>query len=218
MNKKFIIAFLLLTLVCWAIHELTHHLVGWLACGEFGYLTFNKFWQKNCYPAELIAVAAGPLVSYILIWAGLLLLLKSKRYNLLGYSLILASGPFARLIAGFTKGDESNFGTAGILISIFLTLPPLIFAYQVIANKNRMLVFLYFLIILPIILVAPIILFDNFFLVPALTAEKQTGNTLISAIFGIPIIILVFYFAVFIIFFTRYLKYLLPDFKNNNGG
>lgn len=207
LKNNFVIAFLLLTFLLWAAHELTHHLTAGIICGEFGYMTFNKFWQKNCYPAELIAVAAGPLLSYALMWTGMFLILKSKKYNLFGLALIFAAGPLARLFSGFTKGDESNFGSAGIFFSFLLTLPPLIAAYRVIANKRRFLVFLCFSLVLPLIFILPIILLDNWLVVPIIKMGRETGVFSMPLILGAPFIVLFFYATAVVIFFNKYFNY-----------
>lgn len=211
LKTNFIIAFLLLTFLLWGAHELTHHLVAGVICGEFGYLTFNKFWQKNCYPAELIAVAAGPLLSYALMWTGMFLVLKSKKYSLLGLALIFATGPIARLFSGFTRGDESNFGFVGTLFSLLLTLPPLIIAYQTIANKKRFFVFLYFFLALPFFLVLPFIFLDNWLVIPMIKMGQKTGIFPLPLVSGIPLIIIFFYTLAATIFFSKYLNYFFPQ-------
>ncbi|PKP61614.1 hypothetical protein CVT91_02540 [Candidatus Atribacteria bacterium HGW-Atribacteria-1] len=145
LNRGFVIAFLLLTLLCMQAHEFAHHIVGGISCGEFGYMTFNHFWTiEGCsFTGSALAVAAGPLLSYTLMWIGMFLLLKSKRYELLGFCLIFANLPLGRVFFG---ADERHAGIIiGTLFAILLVLPPLITAYRYIKNKQRLFVFVFFL-------------------------------------------------------------------------
>ena len=110
-NTNFIIAFLILLFLLMQIHQLLHHAAGGILCGKVGYLTFDR----HHYSEDLsdsgykIATIIGPLLShYTAIWIGFILL-TSKRFNLLGFSLIFASLPFARL-AAVNGGDERFYG------------------------------------------------------------------------------------------------------------
>jgi hypothetical protein len=214
MQKNFIVAFFLLLILCWGAHELTHHFVGRLVCGSFGYMTFNRLWTKDCFPVELIAIAAGPLLSYSLMWLGLFILLNSNKYVLFGYALIFANGPGARLITSFIGGDESYFGTFGTLVAFFLTLPPLIIAYKSIKNRRRLFIFIYFFLVLPSLVVIPIVLLDNFIFIPIIERGRETYNFSTPVMFGIPLLVLVFYLAIFAIFSIKYFYYLLPRQQN----
>jgi hypothetical protein len=90
-NINFIIAFAILLFLLMQMHQLLHHVVGGILCGKVGYLTFDRhhFSTDLSDSAYKIATILAPLFShYLAMWIGLFLL-ADKRFNLLGFSLIL---------------------------------------------------------------------------------------------------------------------------------
>src|SRR5450755_3190935 len=88
-NINFIIAFVLLLFLLMQMHQLLHHVVGGILCGNVAYLTFDRhhFSTDLSDSAYKIATIAGPLFShYSAMWIGLFLL-GNKRFSLLGFSL-----------------------------------------------------------------------------------------------------------------------------------
>lgn len=165
------LAFLSLMFVVMEAHELTHITVARFICGCWG--VRNSFIWEICagcqqqHPLSLLATLAGPIFSYILIWSGRSMLKHGERYSYrsLGFSLIFANLPFARLFtAALGKGDEITFvstlldpkktGILGAISHVFgffivflATIPPLITAYKSIGNKARIWYFVGLLII-----------------------------------------------------------------------
>ncbi|HEV2799151.1 MAG TPA: hypothetical protein VGW12_01570 [Pyrinomonadaceae bacterium] len=157
---SYLLAFLLLEFTCMQAHELIHHLTGRLVCGAWGTMTFNLFYlAPECFETKKIALLstfAGPALSYFLMWAGMLLVLKN-RGGLFGLSLIFANLPFARFISVvMARGDEMLIGRRLIgegaypLVLgavVLILLPPLLVAQKAIANKRRWSIFLSFLLL-----------------------------------------------------------------------
>jgi hypothetical protein len=165
-NINFIIAFVILLFLLMQMHQLLHHVVGGILSGKVGYLTFDRhhFSSDLSGLAYKIATISAPLFShYIAMWIGLILL-ADKRFNLLGFSLIFASLPVARL-AAVNGGDEKFYGlwicqffgfdlsyapVISLIVILFIIVPPVIVGFISIANKRRLIIFLSFL-ILPLV-------------------------------------------------------------------
>jgi len=136
---------------------------------------------------------SGPALTYGLAWFGMLLL-RSPKYKLFAYALIFASFSHLRFIQTLTgRGDElilaqQWFGItsrAAVAVIVFLIgLPPIIAAFRAIANRRRVLVFIFsWLLPLPLLFV---MLFGNQFLFGA-NGDEIRG----AAILGIALIVFV---------------------------
>ncbi|REA63529.1 hypothetical protein DSL64_03540 [Dyadobacter luteus] len=163
-TPKFTVTFLALVFMLHEAHEIAHTAVGRLICGCWGERDFNVWGVcEGCpeqNPLAVLATFAGPVFTFSLIWMGTRMLAsaRSERQRTLGFSLIFANLPFARLLgAGLKGGDEvwglntllNNSSAAWILafVLIFLILFfPLSTAYKAISNKRKTLWFLLFLI------------------------------------------------------------------------
>ena len=95
-------AFFALTICAGELHEQVHITTGYFICGGYGARDFNV-WRtvEPCAAPSLafLATLAGQLWSYLLMWtgAGLLLKAKSVEYKTIGFSLVFAPLPFARI-------------------------------------------------------------------------------------------------------------------------
>ena len=173
LNFKFITAFMALTFVLGEAHEIVHTTVGRIICGCWGLRDFNNWGIcESCNnPFALWATVAGSVFTFIIIWLGYLMIKKSVSENnkILGFSLIFAPLPFARILNALLGiGDEitvlnkllNNHTLAwiiGLIGILLITLFPLIKAYKIIENKNKISWFLLFLFV-PTILYILIIL------------------------------------------------------------
>lgn len=160
---RFLVSFLLLEFICLQGHEIIHHLTGRVICGAWGTMTFWIFTLPGtCFetnPYALLATAAGPALSYFLMWAGMLILLRTG-HSLLGFSLIFANLPFARFITvAINGGDEMVIarnligeGSRPVILTltVLILLPPLINAFRSIKNHRRLLILAGFL-VLPVL-------------------------------------------------------------------
>lgn len=233
LNRGFIISFFLLLFLLMQAHQLLHHAIGGILCGQVGYLTFDRHsYAEGLSPSGIVvATIPGPLVNYIAMWIGLLLLLRSGRYPLLGFSLIFASMPFARVFAS-QGGDEKLFGLwinqlfglgdkyapiIGLLVVLLIIVPPLIVAYNSIGNKRKLRIILAFL-FLPIVLYFVFCFFpDHAFLVPVVKETIKTGTSptpLVSLFWGLPLVLIIAIISSTMLFFGKYVQYLLPTNAN----
>jgi len=217
-NRNFAIAFLLLMFLCLQAHEFAHYIVGMFLYPGPKYLTFAYVWGVDAYTeVRLAETAAGPLLTYALTWIGMFLLLKYRKYALFGCSLIFANVAFDRIVFGAFIGDEHDIGEfighpfAVFFFIILLVLPPLLIAYKSIKNKRKLLVFFSFL-ILPVLAKGFIIMPDTYFLFNPIMGNESTFP--IPLVFGIPIIVIIVDVIVLVLFFGKYVQYLLPE--NNN--
>jgi hypothetical protein len=154
---------------------------------------------------------SGPSLTYGLAWLGMFLL-RSPKYKLFAYALIFASFAHLRFIQTLTgRGDElilaeQWFGISNqaivALIVFLIGLPPIIAAFRVIANRQRLLVFICsWLLPLPLLF---LMLFGNQFLFGSSGNEIQGGSLL-----GISLIVFItdlIASGLWIVFGPRYLR------------
>jgi hypothetical protein len=114
LSWKFLFAFFALTICTGELHEQVHIQTGWLVCGGYGARDFNA-WKTaaDCAaPAwSFLATLVGPLWSFAVMWTGAFLLMKAKslNYKTIGFALIFAPLPFARIFTALMGGgDEKN--------------------------------------------------------------------------------------------------------------
>ena len=171
LSLGFVLAFIALRHVFHELHEFAHMIAGALSCGEFGSRDFNRVaaLPSSCNVTtsiNFITTFAGPMVNYITIWLGALIIGRSRSPRTVswGLCLVFASLPLARLITAlFGGGDELGFArdyfanplVARIVVSllIFAVLAyPLRTAYGALrAARHRVWLFLGFL-VLPMLL------------------------------------------------------------------
>ena len=196
LNWQYLAAFLLLEFICMQAHVIIHHLTGSLVCGEWGAMTFTVFTLSgNCFetnPLALLATAAGPALSYFLMWTGMFFLLRGEQ-SLFGFSLIFANLPFARFVTVLMKGGDEMVIARRFLgdeswaiilcLTVLMLLPPLATAFKSIGNRRRWLIFSVFL-LLPL-------LFDGVLkrvlLEPLINRWEMTA----TPVFGIPLFIVI---------------------------
>jgi hypothetical protein len=152
---KFLLALFALTICTGEIHEQVHIQTGRIICGGYGERDFNVWGTAaDCAaPAwKFLATLAGPLWSYAVMWTGAFLLLKAKSatYKTIGFALVFAPLPFARIFtAVMGGGDEKvvlraflendlSLGATKILAAIIVTticLPPILIAWRSVRNR-----------------------------------------------------------------------------------
>ena len=207
--------FLLLAFLCYEAHQLTRHIVGAVLCGGFGSMTFAvTITRQPCLFPTLVTLS-GPLLTYGLAWAGMVLL-RSSKYRLFAYALIFASFAHLRFVQNLTgRGDElilaeGWFGISSRLVVALLVfvigLPPILAAYRIVANKRRGLIFagswLLPLVVLFILLVGNAILYGQ-------NGDQIHGTSLL----GIPLLVLIIDLAAVVIF----IRSGLPELISNNA-
>jgi hypothetical protein len=230
----FVVAFIALRHLFHELHEFSHMIVGRVICGVWGTRDFNnvhpmsKEWYEAGFNHTLVGLE-GPMINYIAIWLGAILISTAKSSSRLSWGLILifASLPFARIITAlFGGGDE--FGVArtwisnpmaarviNIAVILSILIYPLYTAFTALyVKKNKGWYFVGFL-ILPMLLEGMVVLlFFNYLL--------KMGVLNDSWWMGSPIlvwIVLLVMFGVFI-FSARYIKSLsinVDEIKNNGS-
>ena len=102
---------LALVALCWLAsfaHEFTHHLAGLVLCGPGGRMSLSLFaLADGCDARWPWTTAAGPALSYVLMWAGMVLVLRG-RAPWWGFALVIANKPLLRLLTAATGGGDEG--------------------------------------------------------------------------------------------------------------
>ena len=111
---KYCIAFYCMIMLYTTLHELIHHVSGYLICGDWGYKSFNYFstacegTRKSWY-----ATYTGPLFSFAMMYVGAFLLKNEhssyKRH--LGFAMIFAQLPLQRMLMPFFRMNDEYIAT-----------------------------------------------------------------------------------------------------------
>jgi len=168
---KYLLAFYCLIMLWASLHEMIHHFSGWILCDfQFGYKTFNYF-ETACEGTRisLLATYTGPILNFAVMWWGASILRNGttdlRRH--LGFALIFAQLPLQRMLMPFFNGNDEYYASTqlfgdSIWIKIIVLIliwaacvPPLITAFKSIANKRRVLWFLWYLVLFPYLLWGP---------------------------------------------------------------
>ena len=133
-----------LSWLCLGAHELAHHLTGRIVCGAWGGMALATFTLPEACPdsAAWLAALAGPILSWLLIYAGMAL------RGPLGLFLIFANLPLARIVTVATGGGDERiigralFGEAlafpaMVAATMALALPPLVLAWRRLPRRHR---------------------------------------------------------------------------------
>ncbi len=201
LNGKSLLAFFLLLLLLAESHELAHIFTGYAFCGCWGERDFNVWGLcagcRDENPWAIAATFAGPIFTFSLIWLGRHWLKgQNARKQILGFVLIFANLPFARIFTALMGGGDEVYGlnvllgnegnwpiiwSVGLLIVLALAIPPLLTAWKAIANPRKWAYFLGFL-ILPMI-VAMVVIFIG------LNGLLAKGVLATPLIWGTPVLI-----------------------------
>jgi hypothetical protein len=223
-SLRYIIAFLLLTLVMLELHETVHIITGRIICGAWGSRDFNVWGLcEGCeiaHPYYWIATLSGPLFSFLLIWLGMFWLISTSiKKQALGFALIFANIPLGRISqAMMGSGDEmvvvrhllkASFDHTQIVwicsvILLVLGLPPIIKAWRIIANKYAWLYVLGFL-TLPLVFILSYVL-------TGLNALLNSGFLASQLVMGTPLLITLHTLLVLVLLSLTY-KNLFSSYK-----
>jgi hypothetical protein len=148
-HLRLIAPLFLLTYVAMQAHELTHHFAGRLVCGCWGVMTFHQFsLPVSCLQtnAWLWSTAAGPSLSYLLMWIGAAMVMLSPRFRVAGAVLVFANLPMARFVTFMTgHGDEMVIarilGGRPLMIAVgvlccALVIPPVVIASRIFEKRR----------------------------------------------------------------------------------
>jgi hypothetical protein len=154
-----------------SLHELIHHFSAYLICGDWGYKTFNYF-STACEGERksIYATYTGPLFNFIVMWVAAWNLKNSKSdyKKQIAFALIFAQLPLQRMITPFFQLNDEYYATVQLfgatpyvywmvlLIIWIICVPPLNVAYQSIQNRRKLIWFLFYLTLFPLIIWGPI--------------------------------------------------------------
>lgn len=109
-------------------------------------MSLNRFVVAGDCAAWPVSTAAGPALSYLMMWLGAWLL-RTGRKPLLGFALVVAYIPFLRLLtAAMGGGDEGvlmrllapdSGRWLALALVLALTMPPLLSCWRALANRRR---------------------------------------------------------------------------------
>lgn len=199
-------AIILLCMICMRAHEYAHIVSTVIQGSAFT----SSFLSVNPSGGNRIASSiAGPLLTYLLMWTGLILLLRSDTSKRKGFELIFASSPVTRMTGyGFTIPGRDELAAARALhiadpiaaaIVWGIVLPPLVFAFFSMESRHRILWFLSFFIALPIVSAIPMEA-GNLVLLESLKHSHFITSALASLFHGIPFIVLLFDVTITVLF------------------
>jgi hypothetical protein len=175
-------------------HEFTHHASGALVCDGVGRMSLSLFANDaECGTRWPWTTAAGPALSYLLMWVGLAWIIAAARRGRdpwWGFALVIANKPFLRLLtAGMGGGDEGvlwdlAFPVAGRWLAtatvLALSLPPMWACWRALAPRHRGRVFTAAF-VLPMLPLLPVPFVDR-----AVYGAWIDGTQALPAAFGVP--------------------------------
>jgi hypothetical protein len=200
LSFPFVIAFIALRHLFHELHEFSHMIVGRAICGVWGTRDFNnvhpmsKAWYEAGFNNTLVGLE-GPMVNYIAIWLGAILIRTAKTSSRFSWGLVLifASLPFARFFTALVGGGDemgvarnwisnpmlARVTTIAVILSILIY--PLYTAFKALyVKKNKGWYFAGFL-ILPMLLEGTVVLlFFNYLLkIGILNVQNIMGSPLL---------------------------------------
>ena len=212
MTWKYPVAFLALNGVISELHEQAHITIGRIVHGCYGPRDFNV-WQTCAEGVQQLPFAAslaGPVFSYSVMWLGVWLLLRGATLHSrsIGFSLIFAPTPFARIFtAVMGGGDEKVFfstlagdalAPASVRILALLTvlafcLPPIVIAWRAIEHRWRTWIIAGFCVLPLVVIMAYKFKFLNGLLHDGVLATPVIIGTqpLVLLVFGVMLVITV---------------------------
>ena len=215
----YVLTFLALTFVMHEAHEIVHTSIGRIICGCWGQRDFNVWGLcDSCEtnPYGILSTLAGPVFTFIMVWYGSSLLDKNNHQKAVGFSLIFANMPFARIFNPmFGGGDEvvvvnsllDNWNLSRIIVFILIisiVAYPLFKAYKQIENKYKIGWFLMFL-LLPMV-------FDLLIVLGVMNTLLEKGVLNEYWILGSPVLVTIWTGMVTLIYFlTRKNIYKLTE-------
>jgi hypothetical protein len=156
LTPKNSIALLFLSFIMQETHELAHTSVGRLICGCWGKRNFNVWTLcKGCSdeePLSILATYAGPAYSFLVIWTGFFLLLKSSvKLKSVGFALIVSTMPLSRILTPIFGGGDEVFALnshwnnhtlawiVAVIAVLALAIPPVVKIWNTIKNRRKLL-------------------------------------------------------------------------------
>jgi hypothetical protein len=162
LNFRYLIAFLLLSLLVQEAHEIAHMLLNGMlqVCSGTRYFLYWEMCDADNKSSFAALALIGPFVNFILMAIGFLFLSNASGLakKSIGFTLIMAANPLQRLQALIFRGSDEIaafkkiFGPvepikgiavmAGLLLTLVFVVPALFRAWTTAKQKNALLIFL----------------------------------------------------------------------------
>jgi hypothetical protein len=199
LSVRALVAIVLLSVICLRAHEYSHIAAVVLQGG-----TFTTSFAK-VYPSpgdnRVVTFIAGPLLTYVVMWTGLVLLLTSHNGKRNGFELIAATVPLFRMVGRVSPhipGSDELFISRSLHIAdpfaaaivLAILVPPLVFAYFSIDSRFRARWFLFFFVALPMMSLIVVSGLGEFCILGIVKSHTFAGTPLAAMFHGIPVIVL----------------------------
>lgn len=149
-TPRWLVAVAFLALVAHEGHELVHTATGRFLCGAWGARDFNA-WSLAPGCDTWVPTLAGPLLSWLAMWTGVLLLASTAEpRRWVGMALVFAPNPLGRLLPALLGGGDEGvlartwLGHGGpaaralvLLEAAIIVVPPLLVAWRALPEKRR---------------------------------------------------------------------------------
>jgi hypothetical protein len=202
---RYLLGFLALIFFVHECHDWAHFIAARIICDCWGLKSFDNWTLcSDCTASSHLQVwiwFAGPLVTYFIVWLGWWLMSRDKTTSQqsLGFCLVFAAIPFARILAAATGGGDETFGLrqlfqhddksnsrtvalSALLLVLLLTLPALLKALMRLRDwKERLILF-------PIFLVLPLLI--DKWVYAGLNKLSSTGFLGYESLPGVSILVL----------------------------
>ena len=149
LTPAYLLGFFALVFLIHEIHDWAHFILSATYCGCLGNRAFDSWTVCNtCVTsgsALALAIMAGPMVNYIIIWSGWAMMHpeNTPEKQSMGFSMVFAALPFPRIMGALAGGGDETWAlrqlfqrangsnhyfvaAAGLLIVLALCLPALI--------------------------------------------------------------------------------------------
>ena len=224
-SAAFLVAFVAMRHILHELHEFGHMTAARLLCGGWGTRDFNNVASipSGCNVTtgiDLAVALAGPMVNYVGVWVGVLLIRSGRTTSKTtwGLALIFACLPFARLFTAMIGGGDemgvarAYFANPALARAVCIAVVAAVLAYPLwtawqalVGARRRFWLFIGFLILPMLLEGAVILLFFNYVL-----KQHVLNQTWAFGAPGLIIVVLLAAIAVFAAFARHISTLLLP--------
>ena len=198
LSPRALVAIVLLSVICVRAHEYSHIAAVVLQGGAFT-TTFGLVYPSG--DNHVVTFIAGPLLTYVVLWTGLVLLLTSHNGSRSGFELIAATMPLLRMVGRVfphIPGRDELFISRTLHIADpiaaaivwGIVVPPVVFAYFSIDSRFRTRWFLFFFVALPLISMIVVLGLGDFYILGIAKSHLFAGTPLAAKFHGIPVVVL----------------------------
>ena len=201
LSPRALVAIVLLSVICIRAHEYSH--IASLVIQGRGFTSGFGWVSTYGDDNRIVSTIAGPLLNYVVMWMGLVLLLTSREQERSGFELVFAPLPFFRLF-GYMFSTIPGRDEIGVCRALHvadpiaaaivgaIVLPPVVFAYFSMDSKSRIPWFLFFFVALPILSAFVVTFFGDDFVLPLVKGHRFKGTPISYMFHGIPMVVLLF--------------------------